>query len=211
LLRICVGFIVVALALRLGLVLMRNDVVTPFVLAATRADSLCVGAMVALAVRSPNGLGQIRRVAPVVAAVTSALLVLLATALSDASGDHPAIVTIGLTLLAFLFGAILVLIISTPLTGRLREVFAMRWLRFLGRHSYALYVVHHPILFFLPASLLLARTATVFGSQLPARLLFIAVAGILSLGLAVLSWHLYEKHFLKYKEFFAYGGQAGGS
>jgi peptidoglycan/LPS O-acetylase OafA/YrhL len=34
-------------------------------------------------------------------------------------------------------------------------------------------------------------------------LLFVAWGAVLSLALAVLSWHLYEKHFLKLKDVFA--------
>jgi peptidoglycan/LPS O-acetylase OafA/YrhL len=43
------------------------------------------------------------------------------------------------------------------------------------------------------------------GSPLQGQVLFIAFGVSLTLGLALLSWHLWEKQFLKLKRLFPYG------
>ena len=40
------------------------------------------------------------------------------------------------------------------------------------------------------------------GSELPGMIAFTLIACAISLGLALLSWNLYEKHFLRLKRFF---------
>jgi len=117
----------------------------------------------------------------------------------------PIMKTIGHTLLALFFGAMLVLaLVSSPkaFTGRF---FASSQLSFFGRYSYALYVFHVPILLlnlgrFLPLDLV----PTVFGSLLLKKLVFVSSAAVVSVALAMISWHLYEKRFLKLKKFFPY-------
>ena len=42
----------------------------------------------------------------------------------------------------------------------------------------------------------------VFGSHLPGQIVFYLLSSMLALMFAMLSWHLYEKHFLKLKIFF---------
>ena len=82
-------------------------------------------------------------------------------------------------------------------------------LRGLGRSSYAAYLLH------LPVGTLLARKADVigdtpelFGSTLPAELIFAIVAAAITLSLAWLSWRLWESPFLKLKRRFPYGASA---
>ena len=77
------------------------------------------------------------------------------------------------------------------------------------RYSYAAYLLH------LPVGTLLARKADVigdtpelFGSTLPAELIFAIVAAAITLSLAWLSWRLWESPFLKLKRRFPYGASA---
>ena len=79
-----------------------------------------------------------------------------------------------------------------------------RWLRFFGKYSYGLYVFHGLLMWWVKDGLLLnwlVRGLHSFYLGLLAHLLVLTVA---STAVALLSWHLYEKHFLKLKRFFEY-------
>ena len=171
-------------------------VVLPDVLTPARMDALAVGAFIAVVARSPNGLGVMRRWAvPVAVAAALPLAVLLRY--------NVALTTVSHTLMALLFGAILVLAITVSPATVLGTTVASPILRFFGRYSYALYVFHHPLLWFKPA-FSLAFVPTVFGSQLPAYLLWLVISIGASVAIALVSWHLLEKQFLKLKQLFPY-------
>jgi peptidoglycan/LPS O-acetylase OafA/YrhL len=204
LIRICLLCIVGAFVLRVAFIL-GDYGEAAYVLTPARMDSLAVGAFIALAARGPGGLTRIARLARPTATIGGALLVALLVWRGGLAPWDPIMKTIGHTLLAFFFGALLVLaVISAPntFTGR---IFGSSQLAFFGRYSYALYVFHVPILFFhLDRFLPLSVVPTVFGSLLLKKLVFVASATTLSVAIALLSWHLYEKQFLKLKRFFPY-------
>jgi peptidoglycan/LPS O-acetylase OafA/YrhL len=115
--------------------------------------------------------------------------------------------TVGFTLLAILSGGLLVIgVASSPQTAAGRFL-AHRFLRSLGRYSYALYVFHHPIMLYAGLVFGAGSFPTLAGSQVPGQLVFTAVTAALSLAAAVLSWHLYEAQFLKLKRLFPYDTQ----
>ena len=83
-------------------------------------------------------------------------------------------------------------------------VFRNAVLRFFGKYSYGIYVFHwvlSPMLerFFSPQ-----KMGAASGSNFVGVALSMAIAIGSSVLVAVLSWHLYEKHFLKLKRFFEY-------
>jgi peptidoglycan/LPS O-acetylase OafA/YrhL len=85
------------------------------------------------------------------------------------------------------------------------RIFGHPSLTFFGRYSYALYIFHLPVAFFVERHLFSVRALpTLMHSQLPGQLVFSLVATSISVGLALLSWHLYEKQFLKLKDRFPY-------
>ena len=82
-----------------------------------------------------------------------------------------------------------------------RWVFERRWLAFFGKYSYGIYVLHMVAL-----SPLLTVFRRVILQQTHSKLLAVAGAGFcalaLSVGAAYLSFHLYEKPFLRLKRYF---------
>jgi peptidoglycan/LPS O-acetylase OafA/YrhL len=73
-------------------------------------------------------------------------------------------------------------------------------LRFFGRYSYGLYVYHYSV----DATLTTPMRMALEGHGLPKSLAILAAAlvtGTVSVILAVLSYHVYEKHFLKLKRY----------
>ncbi|HEU4654374.1 MAG TPA: acyltransferase [Steroidobacteraceae bacterium] len=108
--------------------------------------------------------------------------------------------TIGYTFLAAFFALILLpCVIGTNRLNRIwRALLSARALRSVGKYSFAMYVFHFPIQWhlqkFLP--LLEQRLAAWAG------IVFVVIVGLLSYAGAYLSYHLFEKHFLRLKSSF---------
>lgn len=173
----------------------------------TRADSLLIGAMLALALRGPLHNGVLRVARNVFAAV-----VVIVAALNVASlviDRHPSLVfsfdasylSLRYTLMAV--GSAALLAWSLQPASAARSVFENKTLRFFGKYSYGLYVLHFIFLqYFL-------RTFKGWGRHFTSSTIGAGVfAGILSFGVAVVmayaSYNLYEKQFLRLKRHFAY-------
>jgi peptidoglycan/LPS O-acetylase OafA/YrhL len=110
----------------------------------------------------------------------------------------------GRTLIAFFFGAVLVLALTSARHSTIVRASESRILRFFGKYSYGMYVFHHPMLFFKVGILPLTIVPMVYGSQLPRQLVYLLVATAVSVALGVASWHLVEKPFLNLTKLFPY-------
>ena len=110
--------------------------------------------------------------------------------------DRPLIV--GRPLLACpLFGGILLLAIGEA--GFFRSVLGWRPFTFLGRYSYGLYVFHFILLPFLFLRFPRAAVARALGSRLAGLGVFVVVSILVTLVLAIASYELVEKRFLRLK------------
>lgn len=199
----CVACMIVALAVRVVLNGQGNNAAA-FVLMPARIDALAVGAYVALEARGSAGLHRLSRPAPPVAlALCFSVLVMFALRKGFVAYD-PLVSTIGHTIVAVLFGSVLVLALTLPGDSFLVRTFDSSFLSFFGRYSYGIYVFHHPILFLTAGIVPLGLIPSVLGSQLLRQLVFLAIATSVSVIIAFLSWHLFEKRFLKLKAFFPY-------
>ncbi len=229
LIRICIGAIVFALAYRCWLYAAGAHWLSNYVLTPARIDTLAVGALIALTARGPSGLSSLARFAGPVALLCLTLLAgdavwRFATSLHNPGGvnlfsaDLPELRTVGYSIIAILFGAVLVLALeasrsrasapaSSTATGRpsaLVRLFESPLLRSFGKYSYAMYLFHLPIRA-VPRDLIFNKHVPVIaGSQIPAQLLFTIVCIALTFAAAWLSWHLYEKHWLALKRFVEY-------
>ena len=167
---------------------------TPF-----RVEPLAVGSLAAVLVRNGRTLAMLRdsRLLAGVAAV--GVILLFAVLLTGRSVDFgtPLMATLGFTSFAIIYGCLVLFAYmqsGSPdwLVSQLRRPV----LRAFGKYSYAIYVFHVPLF-------------VMYGRFLPARLGFIfwflAVVGAigLSYGLALVSWHLVEKHFWGLKRRFS--------
>jgi peptidoglycan/LPS O-acetylase OafA/YrhL len=112
---------------------------------------------------------------------------------------HHDVVTlsIGFTVLSVAF-ALVLLAVSTGDAGWWRGVLEWRVLRAAGKYSYAMYVVHQLVnLLWQP---LLLNTLAWTGNWRQAA--YMVVVTVVSFGLAFISYHALEKHFLRMKRFF---------
>jgi len=95
---------------------------------------------------------------------------------------------------------------------RIVRFFRTRGMRLLGKYSYAIYVFHFPVMFYLLIKGFTIQSFPRLGrSELPGALAYTLIGMSISVSLAFLSWHLYEKHFLKLKRFFPRREAAGNN
>jgi peptidoglycan/LPS O-acetylase OafA/YrhL len=204
LMAICIACFVGSFVVRLGFALAGNPLAS-YVLTPARMDTLAMGAFLALVVRKPDGLSILSRwMWPVGIVAALALALIMGWRRGFVEVDM-VVQTIGYSLLAIFFGALISVSLVVPGASALGRVFAHPGLVALGRYSYALYVFHHPVVVFMRKGMIGFGGMPVFlGSQLPGVVVFTAGAACISFILALMSWHCYEKHFLKLKVLFPY-------
>ena len=190
--RVCLGAMLLALGLRCLLVL-RGDAVAAEALTPCRMDALAAGAWVALAARE-WGLRRLAKGATIAAATSL-------TALVAVHGWDASVYSIRYTLYASLFAAVIVLAVGVSPTAMGGRLVSHRLLRFFGKYSYGLYVFQGIVAVL--AAPFLDRLVRLCGSPLVGTLAFLLVGSATSLGLALVSWHLYERRFLALKRHFS--------
>jgi peptidoglycan/LPS O-acetylase OafA/YrhL len=108
-------------------------------------------------------------------------------------------------MIALFFGGLLIFAHFTPADKGIGKILSSKPLRFFGKYSYALYVFHHLVSIYLPMyGFSVESIPAIKGSHLPGYFGFCLVATMLSIGLAVASWHLWELRFLKLKIHYEY-------
>jgi peptidoglycan/LPS O-acetylase OafA/YrhL len=199
--RICLGVILVGLALRAALAMAGMSEISISVLTPLRIDALCVGGLLAAIARRPEGAAPlVSRSGRAVLWLGGAILVVSAWC---------ALTQIGLpffhqfrgSLYALLFGA-LTLTSVNPGGGPMAAFFQTASLRFLGKYSYGLYVYHGLLTWYLPDLKAEARLDAALGNHWLAILAYAAIGFGVSTAVAVVSYELLEKRFLLLKRYF---------
>jgi len=206
---VCLGCIVGAICYRSTMTLLGYSPEDIGHLTPARVDSLAIGSGIALLARSSGGFDLMKKLSPY--AIVTGILVLLLTLLRAGPAYHRDVlmVTVGFTAVPLAYGGVLVLAVTTA--GMFNRGLRSSLLRFFGRYSYGLYVIHLPVL------ILIAKVGVV-----PDRFLAIASPGlalfaytvftlIVCVGVAWLIYQLYEKRFLLLKRHFVYGERAGSA
>lgn len=199
LLVLCPLLIAVALALRVQLLLEGASWVTLYVNTFTRMDALLCGALLCLLYELKLPLLKAAR--HWLAALAGLLLVTLVTLfvvqLDFARG--PGTQSVGYLVIALLF-ALLIHFTLQSQNGILQRLFEHRWLVALGKVSYGAYIFHWPIFYFLYTDSGFYRWASYSYGNLGALALILTVGLGATLGLAALSWHLFEAPILGLRE-----------
>lgn len=220
--RVCVALIGIALLLRLALTLFVPQVDVYF-FTLTRMDPLAMGALAALLIRTPGPPAISTRVIGAILLGVSLLLAfrfiiaLFSKALaSDSAQGHSAIIAAvpfwkNLWDNAFIFSVVgiffVCLLILTIQPGSLIQqplsnIFSSRPLRTAGKYSYGWYVFHFPLWTLSLSFLVWCHQLQTVHNSLAIYLILVVVNFIASFSMAVGSYHLYEKHFLKLKKYF---------
>lgn len=203
LVAVCVSCVAASLALRL-LVAPTPASLFCYIFTPLRLDGLAMGALLAVLARGPRGVAPLVRPFALAGGLAVAGLAIGLGPQATLGFGTPFALTWGIALLAVAFAAMLVLVLAAPAASPLGRAMGGGFLRFFGRYSYALYVFNR--LLMLPCKRLFPseRLGAALGSQALGAVAHVALATALTSLLALLSWHLYEKHFLKLKVFFEY-------
>ena len=116
---------------------------------------------------------------------------------------HPWLHEIIYGILATLFAALLFWSIDArSLWGIPKGFYEIRALRAIGKYSYGIYIFHLPLMYL--ARFLMERMGVfkLDADNWGAVAVLIPIHAGASFGLAFLSFHLFEKHFLKLKRYF---------
>lgn len=174
---------------------------TPF-----RLDGLATGAFIALSMRDPAARAMLERWSRVVGVVAlAAALVLYGPLPMPEALALKLDFSIGFSSLCVGFGALLTRIVLAGTDSRLARVFSWRGLVTLGTYSYAMYLVHVPLLRVVSKVAVPPQWPGAERFPLLWVIGYTAVLGLLTLVAAMASWHLCEKHFLALKRHFPYG------
>ncbi len=165
-----------------------------YVFTFTRMDALAMGSFIAVLATQNVTINY--------KSVILFFLILLVLSLSsifyfDVRPDVNAFVyTIGYSLLALCFGSFIFLL-QSDYVGTMRTFFNSKFLVFMGKYSYALYLFHPLVRNGMLR--LLGTPKLIGGNQLLWNLAFIVFCGVVSVVVALASWNLFEKWFLKLK------------
>ena len=200
--KVCIGGVILCIALRIAGGITGVSGLTLSVLPITRGDTLFVGGLLAIEYRR-GGLERYAKLAKALVPIALVLLVALMSVYGQLDYMDPG---------TAMFGSIAIMVIgaSAVVIGiSVRSLWVTRTLkspvlRSFGRYSYAIYIVHTAVLAALDHYRPFASLPTLGGFALPAQMLWGITYVGLSTGIAIVSWHLVEKHFLRLKRFFPY-------
>ena len=175
-----------------------------YVLTPARMGTLAVGAWLACVLADGRDGKKVHRFAPAVLFTSAALLLLLNLDDFHMEGFETSMQTIGFPLLAIAAAAILVLAMNRAGSESwYQRLFRARLLKFFGKYSYGMYVLHLPVVVaFEGIGFTIAALPRIGGSDLFAAMMFSVAALSATTLLAFLSWHLFEKRFLLLKSRF---------
>jgi peptidoglycan/LPS O-acetylase OafA/YrhL len=167
-----------------------------------RLDGLAMGSLLAVLARGPGGIARLVRPFATAGLAALAFLIVGFSRQDSLHFGSEFASTIGFSLLAILFAAFLVLVVAAPNDSWLGRLMGGSFLGFFGKYSYGLYVFNRFLM--LPAKRLFPaeRLAGWLGSPLLGALAHVVLATAMTAVVAYMSWHLFEKHFLKLKRFF---------
>lgn len=164
-----------------------------------RIDALAIGALVALAVRSDTWRPKLARALRPAGVAVAIALAVLAVVTHGINRNNPLMQIYGYSILA-IGCALFVAYAARPDPPRW---LAHPVLRFFGKYSYGIYVIHLPVKVALVAWQKPFIEAAQAARPVVVDLAFEAVVGAVSIGLALLSWVALERPLLRLKDRFA--------
>jgi peptidoglycan/LPS O-acetylase OafA/YrhL len=195
---VCVGLALGSFGFRLAFYLAGVDHAWMYSATVSRLDGLAIGALVAIAARAELG-DRYRRGRRFAGAIAGLGVLVAAVHAHGLSRFNPEIQTVGYTLLAIVFGAI-VGEVAEPTPARVWRWLELRPLRTIGRYSYAMYVFHAPLhvaILYVAGTWLRAQSAD---HGVLTDLAWTASIAVISFVLALVSYALIEGPALRLKE-----------
>jgi peptidoglycan/LPS O-acetylase OafA/YrhL len=181
--------------------------IATYVLLPFRMDSLAIGGLVAWIWRRFPGVLAVRQMARYSSAGVGVL------ALYGVASGWPSYSFLDfgiwrLSILVFLWGALILRVVSSLDTSRANRLLCVAWLKMFGRYSYGIYVYH-----FVVIALLVPPLEKIVSNRVHSQLISLLLAKGLALGVALtvafMSWHIIEQPFLSLKRNFKFPEDAG--
>lgn len=195
--RIAITLAGSALLLRLIMVVARCNELAVYALTPARLDALAMGGFMAVLARDEGGVARLTRLAPKGFVIGGAFIVASFLLTRVFPEGRALLHEVRQSAFAACFCAILVFSLTGPMP--IRRFFQSSVMMFFGKYSYGLYVFHMLYGYFLTRY----RTEDIVAKWVGSHTLAIFVQAVLGTGLAIvislLSYHLFEKHFLKLK------------
>jgi peptidoglycan/LPS O-acetylase OafA/YrhL len=169
-----------------------------------RTDSLAIGALLALAARDPEDWKSVvkwasRLILPALCGIV-ALTALLDLRPQFMSGQF-VLSSFKYSLLAIFFGGCLAAAVCSRKGSLVNRSLTSPFLKFFGKYSYGLYVFHQPLMIlFVKIGIHTDRLTGILGNKFLAVVAVNGLAFAFSIAIALASWNLYEKHWLKLKD-----------
>lgn len=166
-----------------------------------RSDALVAGAFLGAAVREPRLRESVERVATPLTVACAVALFVLAIARGGLLHSDPWMARFGVSLFVVFSTALVLVAVRAPAASALGRVLRLRPLTFLGTYSYGIYVLHWAFDALVMQYVIeptLTRSPT--SIALIDGVLVTIVRASISIGAAWLSFHLFEKHFLAWKD-----------
>lgn len=202
--NVCISLIVASFVFRCIAILALGEKSMFQYLTPCRMDGLAAGALIAVVLHE-RGLVALRdKIRPAVgtAALLSTILLTYFLYMKGLWAGHWFIVVFGLSMLVAIFSSILIVAVAAP-SSILSRLLSSRPLRFFGKYSYGMYVIHALII---PGLFILLPTAQWFaafeGQPMLASLTLTGTKIAITTVLAVFSFHFYETPFLRLKRLF---------
>ncbi len=187
LIPLCVAGFIGSFAYRVALLLANTGAETVYAATPSRIDGLLIGA--AIGVMELNEVARARLSRWIRPVMIACLIALTPIVLRDSLIPFRRLVqTVGWSLCAILFATIVFWAVTSGAKNRWLNA---RWLRFMGKYSYGIYVLH-----MVPAlAICRDRLPTSVIQQVSAMLACVAATAVLT----ALSWHFVESPFLRRK------------
>jgi peptidoglycan/LPS O-acetylase OafA/YrhL len=201
--KVCIAGVVGCILLRIAGGLSGVSGLALSVIPITRGDTLFVGGLLAIEYRR-GSIAHYAKFAKIAALGAIVALVALTSVYGQLDYLDRGTAMFGSIAIMVLGTASVVTGLSSSKESRISQVLRSRLLRFFGRYSYAIYIVHTAVLAGLDHYRPFASLPTVGGFALPAQTAWALAYVGLSTGIAMMSWHLVEKHFLRLKRLFPY-------
>ncbi|MFN6131212.1 MAG: acyltransferase family protein [Planctomycetota bacterium] len=196
LLRLAIGMIVGVGAARMFFTLRPECGVAVDALTLFRCDALAMGAMLAVLLKHGLSADQVNRVAKWV-------LPLLVVAGFAVVFSGKRLLGIPHSLWGCIWVAAMAVVVTRPRSHRLSHCLRASWLQWLGRYSYGMYVVQLPLVTMLPLSFAAEHWNRIGLSPVLFGIAYVSALFAMTCVIAMASFHLLEKPFLKMKRWFA--------
>jgi peptidoglycan/LPS O-acetylase OafA/YrhL len=199
---VCAGLIVVAVLVRSAFMFGDDNMWRIYEFTPCRWDGLALGGLAALTYRTPGLWTRLTKPAWISAVACFIILAWYAGPRGGLNVEQQFLQFLGYSLLALFFAALLVAAVNARPDGAASRVWNSPALRFYGKYSYGLYILHPTLMEYVWRVYPAEEIAAWPGGWTASALLYMLLSLAVSTAAAWLIWHVYEKHFLKLKSFF---------